>query len=243
MTTQTLYKDVVKLVSAGDFKGAFGLYKSRSKGANNDVNVERASYAIFGRPNSPYFNKAFAMGALDKLIKMDDSWAVSEKGRCLLFGLLGPVQTYEAENLFVKVKDKEPMAAFLLATIYSDGLHITDTGEKSFDLDEALKLYKGLLDKDTRYKNPAILGYCKIMLSKGGMSHVEKSNVFKHLSLLNEEGVDGAYPVYLSFLLLEAEREFIEHAVTHGTGQYSVPGAYNVAKKHFADLISIFNKK
>lgn len=241
-STQDVYTAIIGFVSKGNYSKAYKLLNDLDQ-QSNDIYTERAAYVIYGKQGSPYFDKEKAIACLNKLIKMDDSWSVAEKGRCCLMGLLSPVDTYEAENLFIKVKDQEPIAAFLLASIYADGLHITDSGHRSYDYDAALELYRKIIGSNSKYQNPSKLGFCKIMITKGGMNISEKKEVFSHLVYLNEHNVDGAYALYITFLLVEAEREFIDHAVAHGTGHFKLPDAYNIAKNHFANLITLFSKR
>lgn len=237
----SIYEKVLPLIRQGQYKQAYDIILPVI--SKQTVDVERSKYLVFGNKNSNYFSEVKADECLVKLASMDDSWAIAERGRCFLLGLLGTQDSYKAEDLFVSVQGREPMADYYRAMIHMQGLHKNEKKEAVYDLHEAKKILKTLIAKNTPFKNKAMLSFCDVQIKLGRMSKEEKIEVFKILSELVSAGSDKeVHRTYMKFLVLQAHAELQDHALKQGSGKsHQDKSDYDKANKTLASLISIYN--
>ena len=239
--SDTVYEKVLPLIRQGQYKQAHDLIVPVM--TKQTIDVERSKYLVFGNKNSPYFSETKAEECLGKLASMDDSWAVAERGRCFLFGILGTQDSYKAEDLFVSVEGREPMADYYRAMIHMQGFHKNEAKESVYDLNEAKKILKNLIGKKTPFKSKAMLSFCDVEIKLGRMSPAEKVEVFKILSELVSSSPDKEVPrIYMKFLALQAHAELQDFALKQGSGKsHKDKSDYDSANKMIAGLISVYN--
>ncbi len=236
-----VYDVILPLVRQGQFKSAYE--KLAPVMSKQTIDVERSKYIILSNKNSPYFSGEKSEECLVRLASMDDTWAIAERGRCYLFGILGNQDSYKAEDLFINVEGREPMADYYRAMIHMQGLHKTDNGESVYDLKESINILKGLISKQTPFKNKAMLCYCDVQIKLGRMTPDEKSEVFKILSGLVSENPDKeVHRIYMKFLAIQAHAELQDYSLKGGSGKnHKDKSDYENANKMLNQLISIYN--
>jgi hypothetical protein len=236
-----VYDIILPLVRQGQFKSAYE--KLSTVMSKQTVDVERSKYIVFSNKNSPYFSSEKAEECLVKLASMDDSWAIAERGRCYLFGILGKQDSYKAEDLFINVEGREPMADYYRAMIHMQGLHKNESGEPVFDLKESINILKKLIAKNTPFKNKAMLSYCDVQIKLGRMNPQEKSEVFNILSgLVSDKPDKEVHRIYMKFLTIQAHAELQDYSLKKGSGKSNQDKAdYDSANKMLNKLISIYN--
>jgi hypothetical protein len=194
--------EALNFIYIGDFKEAHTIYSSM--GDSKEPSFLKLSYLLSSTLNSPYYNAAASRVTLDSLCFSMDRWGLSEKGRCLLVGVLYDKNINEAEDFFYK-SESEIKSKYYLAVIYAEGLISHDGAKGLVDISEALGLFDEVRRLDGPYKSLANMAYCKLLLGKSNLTLEENAALVVTLKTLIEEGQKGAALLWAKWLVGEID--------------------------------------
>lgn len=203
MSTQTanVLSEVEKLIKEKKFKLASTLLSKYSD--SKDPNIIRAKYLLFSSSESSSYNEAKSKDCLDKLFAQSDTWGLTEKGRCLMYGELWVKDTYQAEDLLMRALQDDDGAKYYVAKIHGDGMH-QDAGESVFDIQQALQLHKEVTKGNSYFVDFSKFEYAKLVMKESDPSMEDKLTAFEFLLDLNErKGRSKALQREYSLFLLD----------------------------------------
>lgn len=200
MNNDILLRQISELLAKRDFARAELLIKSKALN-EKDPALYRAHYLMLSTPGSTLFDPAQARVTLEDMVNtFSDPWSHIELARSIITTTQDNEEISRAEDLLTRVREKELMAKYYLAEIYSKGIN-TDSNGPIFDFKEAMLLYKEIFTTGTgRIRNLSIERYCRIAINLGDMTKEKEANVFVMLQDLVEQQHQGASQLLGSFL-------------------------------------------
>jgi hypothetical protein len=170
-----LFRKVSELVSNKNYTQAKNILGGLE--GSRDPYVQRAWYVYYKSTDNAERSDVKATKALNFLESIGDTFGVTEKAICLLYGKYFKQNTYQAETLLLKTYKKDERAKYYLAQIHSKGLHVFQK-ERVKDLDYALRLYKSIIDsgKNELYKVLSEYEYVNILFSDGNGMEVHNED-------------------------------------------------------------------
>lgn len=202
---KALYEECISLINDRKYKEAFSRLKGYEE--SRDILLYRLYYMLFSRKDSPVYSPQKAALRLDGLCSFGDEWAMGEKGRCLLHGLLYDEDSLLAEDLLVKAGLAQPLAIFYRAEIHFLGIHKDNDGNSVYDFVEAEMLYNKIINSHTKnpYIDKAKIQICRLLMKKGGLTDEQSKLVYSYLIELKNKGFPSAVSAYSEFLLTSLE--------------------------------------
>lgn len=242
MNYEMLFRQVSDALSKREFSRAEELVRTHPMTEKNPI-LHRSHYMVYSSQGSVLFNSNMARQILEGMVNtFTDPWSKTELARVLITsqGTLDDIN--RAEDLLNSVRDKDAMAKYYLAEIYSKGLN-HDANGPIFDYKEAMLLYKEIFTINTgRIKNIAVERYCRIAIQLGNRPADVDLEVFSLLHSLIAENHVGANRLLCQFLVsrLDIQIDFIDFNAEMESDNNG-PNTSKVVKGAIASLLRTFS--
>lgn len=202
MSYDVLFKKVAEAISKRDITQAERLVSENPLTEKNPL-LYRAHYMVLSLPNSTMSDMPKARALLREMAdSFTDAWPSVELARVLISERKDLADVDQAEDLLNRHREKDIMAKYWLAEIYSKGLNSDSKGKPVFDLKEAITLYKEIMPLSSgRLKSIAVERYCQVAMELGNLSGEQEMEIFGLLSQLSRENHLGAKKELGRFML------------------------------------------